>query len=149
SVSPSNPSGGIRCNQTSLHLHLGEKLDGCPHVALGRNRKYPLAIERVGWLAEGHVAEEGMKGCQSRVPGANGIAALVFEVVEERSQKSLVEFLHTEIRGVPAELLRCEAQEQAEGISVARHSMRSEEHTSELQSRGHLVCRLLLEKKKT
>src|SRR5690625_5557744 len=26
--------------------------------------------------------------------------------------------------------------------------LRSEEHTSELQSRGHLVCRLLLEKKK-
>src|SRR5437660_2823980 len=33
----------------------------------------------------------------------------------------------------------------------ARHRRpvrRSEEHTSELQSRGHLVCRLLLEKKK-
>src|SRR5207253_9581141 len=30
--------------------------------------------------------------------------------------------------------------------SLARY--RSEEHTSELQSRGHLVCRLLLEKKK-
>src|SRR5690625_5871471 len=29
-----------------------------------------------------------------------------------------------------------------------RVSERSEEHTSELQSRGHLVCRLLLEKKK-
>src|SRR5439155_26199983 len=28
------------------------------------------------------------------------------------------------------------------------HRIRSEEHTSELQSRGHLVCRLLLEKKK-
>src|SRR5690625_5970116 len=28
------------------------------------------------------------------------------------------------------------------------HSDRSEEHTSELQSRGHLVCRLLLEKNK-
>src|SRR5690625_6910250 len=27
-------------------------------------------------------------------------------------------------------------------------TLRSEEHTSELQSRGHLVCRLLLEKKK-
>src|SRR5439155_16294904 len=27
-------------------------------------------------------------------------------------------------------------------------SQRSEEHTSELQSRGHVVCRLLLEKKK-
>src|SRR5437870_11021471 len=30
----------------------------------------------------------------------------------------------------------------------ARARGRSEEHTSELQSRGHLVCRLLLEKKK-
>src|SRR5690625_5785622 len=29
------------------------------------------------------------------------------------------------------------------------HLDRSEEHTSELQSRGHLVCRLLLEKKKS
>src|SRR5207253_5928498 len=29
-----------------------------------------------------------------------------------------------------------------------RCGARSEEHTSELQSRGHLVCRLLLEKKK-
>src|SRR2546422_7578447 len=29
------------------------------------------------------------------------------------------------------------------------HQARSEEHTSELQSRLHLVCRLLLEKKKT
>src|SRR2546422_7719359 len=31
----------------------------------------------------------------------------------------------------------------------AAHAERSEEHTSELQSRLHLVCRLLLEKKKT
>src|SRR5439155_17106386 len=30
----------------------------------------------------------------------------------------------------------------------SRPHRRSEEHTSELQSRGHLVCRLLLEKKK-
>src|SRR5207253_5369675 len=32
--------------------------------------------------------------------------------------------------------------------SSTHRSSRSEEHTSELQSRGHLVCRLLLEKKK-
>src|SRR2546422_1682325 len=36
----------------------------------------------------------------------------------------------------------------AEGTRVAARA-RSEEHTSELQSRLHLVCRLLLEKKKT
>src|SRR5437660_2707449 len=33
-------------------------------------------------------------------------------------------------------------------VSVLSVLSRSEEHTSELQSRGHLVCRLLLEKKK-
>src|SRR5690554_7682151 len=33
-------------------------------------------------------------------------------------------------------------------LSVTVHEERSEEHTSELQSRPHLVCRLLLEKKK-
>src|SRR2546429_6122633 len=32
--------------------------------------------------------------------------------------------------------------------TTGRHGARSEEHTSELQSRLHLVCRLLLEKKK-
>src|SRR5207253_8033034 len=36
------------------------------------------------------------------------------------------------------------------GVPILRSmgTQRSEEHTSELQSRGHLVCRLLLEKKK-
>src|SRR5690625_6999956 len=33
-------------------------------------------------------------------------------------------------------------------IPISSTVWRSEEHTSELQSRGHLVCRLLLEKKK-
>src|SRR5690625_5578217 len=33
-------------------------------------------------------------------------------------------------------------------VTVVYSASRSEEHTSELQSRGHLVCRLLLEKKK-
>src|SRR5207253_9858067 len=40
---------------------------------------------------------------------------------------------------------------EIERLGVLRNpavAERSEEHTSELQSRGHLVCRLLLEKKK-
>src|SRR2546422_7759830 len=36
----------------------------------------------------------------------------------------------------------------AKGQELGRSGARSEEHTSELQSRLHLVCRLLLEKKK-
>src|SRR5690625_6439950 len=49
---------------------------------------------------------------------------------------------------------RARAQRVADAVRVGEHhaqqrGLRSEEHTSELQSRGHLVCRLLLEKKKT
>src|SRR3989449_6007179 len=39
--------------------------------------------------------------------------------------------------------------EEDRPIALADRAARSEEHTSELQSRLHLVCRLLLEKKKT
>src|SRR5439155_10885044 len=42
---------------------------------------------------------------------------------------------------------RNEPEEVGRLIAV-EYASRSEEHTSELQSRGHLVCRLLLEKKK-
>src|SRR3712207_7892379 len=37
---------------------------------------------------------------------------------------------------------------KVDGLEVCRRLRRSEEHTSELQSRQYLVCRLLLEKKK-
>src|SRR2546429_4186099 len=37
---------------------------------------------------------------------------------------------------------------EARGLEPEQLELRSEEHTSELQSRLHLVCRLLLEKKK-
>src|SRR5258707_7141952 len=35
-----------------------------------------------------------------------------------------------------------------DAVRMSRRTQRSEEHTSELQSRQYLVCRLLLEKKK-
>src|SRR5439155_21981039 len=38
--------------------------------------------------------------------------------------------------------------EEGDAVEALLDVERSEEHTSELQSRGHLVCRLLLEKKK-
>src|SRR3712207_8765942 len=47
--------------------------------------------------------------------------------------------LKTEKKGIPKDLLR---------MMVLANEARSEEHTSELQSRQYLVCRLLLEKKK-
>src|SRR3712207_8122296 len=40
-------------------------------------------------------------------------------------------------------------QRADDGVTHQRRGERSEEHTSELQSRQYLVCRLLLEKKKS
>src|SRR5690625_6663109 len=48
------------------------------------------------------------------------------------------------------QVLELGADEVASGdLAHGDAQCRSEEHTSELQSRGQLVCRLLLEKKKT
>src|SRR5439155_2095229 len=57
---------------------------------------------------------------------------------------TLVHFVAV-IKGVP---LKIRPAEKYPGDVAGPGPIRSEEHTSELQSRGHLVCRLLLEKKK-
>src|SRR5690625_5572153 len=78
----------------------------------------------------------------------------------EDKRKAYLEKVHE--RGLTISAFSChnnhiapnpkEAQETHETfvktVKLASLMGRSEEHTSELQSRGHLVCRLLLEKKK-
>src|SRR3989442_9444385 len=51
--------------------------------------------------------------------------------------------------GEPVTADRLTAKPPGHAGRVYATETRSEEHTSELQSRPHLVCRLLLEKKKT
>src|SRR2546429_3590879 len=51
-------------------------------------------------------------------------------------------------RGAHVEIGRFGAHMAVESVNDGPRTLRSEEHTSELQSRLHLVCRLLLEKKK-
>src|SRR2546427_1938575 len=64
-------------------------------------------------------------------------SAFVDQPVEEQANR--VE--HDLRRGPPVA--------SAEAVHRRAHLPRSEEHTSELQSQSNLVCRLLLEKKKT
>src|SRR3712207_7231957 len=64
-------------------------------------------------------------------------------------------FPYTTLFRSPATALRAAAGARSYGICLPAAAdglldgARSEEHTSELQSRQYLVCRLLLEKKKT
>src|SRR2546427_8468735 len=52
------------------------------------------------------------------------------------------------VLGVFHALARLQPAVNVVGLIPASENMRSEEHTSELQSQSNLVCRLLLEKKK-
>src|SRR3712207_7750860 len=65
------------------------------------------------------------------LPVCAGVAELACAVAEPRQQ---------EVRLLPVEAPAAQHRTRL-------HQQRSEEHTSELQSRQYLVCRLLLEKK--
>src|SRR3712207_9155712 len=80
----------------------------------------------------------------------------IYEVCAEGGVDVTRESLHHPghvLQPVPARRLNDErhvgARRRAEldEVTAARDAARSEEHTSELQSRQYLVCRLLLEKK--
>src|SRR5437660_10995514 len=83
-------------------------------------------------------------------------ASLYFLLLIRRPPRSTLFPYTTLFRSYPGGVLidlphhagaaRVAATEQA--LDAGGAGVRSEEHTSELQSRGHLVCRLLLEKKK-
>src|SRR2546422_8188871 len=66
-----------------------------------------------------------------------------------RLQPALQEFRREPLQPARDQREAVGHEQQAENDQQdARDPLRSEEHTSELQSRLHLVCRLLLEKKK-
>src|SRR5258707_7294620 len=66
--------------------------------------------------------------------------------ISQHAADQAVADLH-HLRTVLQHLAR-DVERQVLAVDDAAHEARSEEHTSELQSRQYLVCRLLLEKKK-
>src|SRR2546428_7756673 len=80
-----------------------------------------------------------------RSRGLDGTSKRIFDFIRERGVegKTLLE-VGGGIGAIEIELLKAG---MARPINVEKR-LRSEEHTSELQSRSDLVCRLLLDKKK-
>src|SRR5260221_8282602 len=65
-----------------------------------------------------------------------------------RSRETLLAARRLVAAAIPEQRPRIDLAVARELVAVAGRSIRSEEHTSELQSHSDLVCRLLLEKKK-
>src|SRR6266508_1530195 len=90
---------------------------------------------------------------RSRRIGSSWKALIAAWTVSERGASPMSAMRHPRVLIVLLALLALAAFPSSAGANHswggyhwARTSNRSEEHTSELQSRGHLVCRLLLEK---
>src|SRR5690625_6255307 len=70
------------------------------------------------------------------------------EIALQRTNRKFISRFQFIEKSVAASKREITTVSQAEMDEYWDQAKRSEEHTSELQSRGHLVCRLLLEKKK-
>src|SRR5439155_23702934 len=104
------------------------------HPATPTTQKYTLSLHDALPIFEG-----GPGGVQDRLEILHDPLGLLHDVAGDEP------ILH----GVDCDLTG-EEDDPAGGHldrSAVGSDDRSEEHTSELQSRGHLVCRLLLEKK--
>src|SRR5258708_24506756 len=86
------------------------------------------------WLAQGYL------------PGGAGLLRVFFLMIRRPPRSTLFPYT-TLFRSRIVRMLFSTWMSRSCGFTSGRTWTRSEEHTSELQSPDHLVCRLLLEKK--
>src|SRR5438309_7450859 len=156
-------SAAVRAVSRPVHLRVGTRASGWQGDAAmqplreTRPTLRPLAgfaaLAMLAWLAFVAALDQRMAplsssgltadaeaGAPTRSAGAWGKLPLSFEANVGQAEGG-VDFL---ARGSGYTLFL----KSAEAVLALRQAARSEEHTSELQSQFHLVCRLLLEKKK-
>src|SRR5258707_484646 len=80
--------------------------------------------------------------------GTKGTLALALNAIKEQCRPVLVVVRVADGEGATEAERRTDQDAKVIGTTAGNQYTRSEEHTSELQSRQYLVCRLLLEKKK-
>jgi hypothetical protein len=71
-------------------------------------------------MAQGSEAEHGVQRGEAGVAGADGVAALGLEVIQEGADELGVEILGLQPGRRPAGLLRGEGQQQLEGVQGRR-----------------------------
>src|SRR5690625_4357643 len=125
---------------THSHMPVLRRLDGqiCRHLAVDI-LDLAFSFAQFGIICVAQDREQPCTDIRSRLK-----ALLFFPGLDQRL---LHQILGTNLVADQGSRKCAEGTDGLDEIVTER--IRSEEHTSELQSRGHLVCRLLLEKKKT
>src|SRR5947209_16390023 len=139
---PATRTGHIRTDLSQAQLA------GIGAVAVAYNEVEILLDVMLG-VALGIRDSDVRTGLTSRINGADGKVELVKSVAENLGAPVVLKTLLAECLGKSG---FGDLKIYRDAIIHARvldSDLRSEEHTSELQSRQYLVCRLLLEKKKT
>src|SRR5690625_6505988 len=104
---------------------------------------YPEGKEE--WLDSENNPEDESAGYR-KIPFSREVYIERSDFKEQANRRFFRLTLGKEVRLKSAYIIKGESVVKDEDGNILE--IRSEEHTSELQSRGHLVCRLLLEKKK-
>src|SRR2546422_4562103 len=123
----------------------------CLQVAHVRHRRSNQGADTFG-VPINSVIITALAAIAGSLVGALGSAVGTWITARHQDRRDLLgkqiarrEALYSDFIGESARLLVDAMQHNVSEVGIQR---RSEEHTSELQSRLHLVCRLLLEKKK-
>src|SRR5690606_39510684 len=109
-----------------------------------------IALAIVFFLAEGTASAQEHAGHHDQAVAGGGIAAEGWMGMVDRGSNADVNASHLAEDGDALHIKTgpSVAYWRPENTASGTYRVRSEEHTSELQSRENLVCRLLLEKKK-
>src|SRR5690625_4299397 len=146
---------GFVLSMTTVHASSDDKLEEIYHVYV--ENKYIGKVDDKSVVQQ--VATKKLDKLKDRYKDLDLILGESIDIVPEKVFNPSYE--NDNVRDELKDILTVEAQSYAividdeeigyfatEDSAEDALKKRSEEHTSELQSRGHLVCRLLLEKKK-
>jgi hypothetical protein len=138
------------CGEQRVQFFSGEPGDQGLVESPGRDGQHPGDRLCVLGVLQGRVAEHGVDGGEPGVAGAGAVAAVVFEVVQERADQRRVQVGEVELARLPAGAPGGEGQQQPPGVTVGGDGLRAgvplagqpvgEERLQGRGKRGHGCC---------
>ena len=118
-VAAAGPGGLVARRGQRIDLVAGEVGDQVALEPLGRDRQHPLDGGGVLGVAQRGPGEQGPDRGEPVVAGPGAVAAVLFEVVQERGDQRGVQVGDVELAGVLAGAVGGEGQQQPPGVAVA------------------------------